>query len=298
MMGKPKSTPIKGTDYFIEDVPIYINRSKENFKMSFHSHDFCEIAYVAEGKGFHHIEQQTFPVSKGDLFVLPVGVSHVFRPSSTKQRGLIVYNCVFQEKWLYRLPPELILPDMLALFRPESGSKMWISMHDAYGQFETTFREMHYEYSARSSAMLPMLTACFIQLLIKITRLHHSEDILSRAQPHQNPLDAVISYIHAHLGERLNLSDLAQRSGISERHLHRLFKTHTGQSFTHYIQNLRIERAQQSLRSTAKKIQQIAEDVGYRDVDSFYRVFKQIVGQTPGHYRKYRNAGFKGQEKL
>lgn len=46
---------------------------------------FVENAYVYEGEGLYQIGDQCILVSKGDLFVIPPGVSHVFQPLDLKE---------------------------------------------------------------------------------------------------------------------------------------------------------------------------------------------------------------------
>lgn len=274
--------PLRGIDYFKPMLPIYVNRVEESFDHGFHTHDFVEIAYVAEGKGYHHIGSQTLSVSKGDLFILPLGVPHVFRPSSARQRDLIVYNCLFREEMVASLPAELLSPEVKALV-DSSRHPDWYQIIDLYGIFDGLFRELHYEYSRQAEEQMPMLLTLLIQLLIQIRR--------HRLAPHapiadRSPLDDVLAFINANLCERLTLGELAQKARMSERHLHRLFKAYTGQSFTGYVQNARIERSRQLLASTSMKLSLVAEQVGYRDLDSFCRIFKRLAGHNPGAYRK------------
>ncbi|PQP81645.1 hypothetical protein C0Q44_18260 [Paenibacillus sp. PCH8] len=62
-----------------------------------HHHDFVEIAYVYEGEGLHQIGDQCILVSKGDLFVIPPGVSHVFQPLNLKEQApLYIMNCLYK----------------------------------------------------------------------------------------------------------------------------------------------------------------------------------------------------------
>ncbi|WP_458785134.1 helix-turn-helix domain-containing protein [Vallitalea sediminicola] len=53
-----------------------------------------------------------------------------------------------------------------------------------------------------------------------------------------------------------------------------------------YTTSLKIEKAKDLLVSTKMTINQIAEEVGYNNVTSFIRRFKQLIGTTPGRYRK------------
>ena len=59
-----------------------------------------------------------------------------------------------------------------------------------------------------------------------------------------------------------------------------------GYNFTDYIKELRINYAKKLLKETDKAIKGIVEEIGYTDVASFTRTFRQKEGITPGKYRE------------
>lgn len=67
----------------------------------------------------------------------------------------------------------------------------------------------------------------------------------------------------------------------------RLFKNHTEQTFNQYLQNLRIRKSCEALRSTQQKISVIASAVGFKDTDYFNKLFKRIMGRSPKAYRQF-----------
>ncbi|MFH1969977.1 MAG: AraC family transcriptional regulator [Verrucomicrobiota bacterium] len=84
----------------------------------------------------------------------------------------------------------------------------------------------------------------------------------------------------------LAIGDLAQKVGVSEVYLRRLFRTVTGLGPAAFIQRRRIERACTLLRQTSTNIKQIAANTGFGDLTFFYHVFKCWTGITPVAYRK------------
>lgn len=75
-------------------------------------------------------------------------------------------------------------------------------------------------------------------------------------------------------------------SGLHKRTFDRRFRTATGYSPLSYIHALRVEEAKQLLETTAIPIEAVARDVGYEDTTSFRRLFRRLVGMTPGNYRR------------
>ncbi|MNI14765.1 HTH-type transcriptional regulator YesS [compost metagenome] len=79
---------------------------------------------------------------------------------------------------------------------------------------------------------------------------------------------------------------LSERFKLTPNYLSRLFKEEFGEKFIDYLAGLRIEQAKYLLVTTSEAIQEIAGRVGYTHTFSFIRVFKKLVGRTPGDYRK------------
>ena len=65
-----------------------------------------------------------------------------------------------------------------------------------------------------------------------------------------------------------------------------LFRKKYGVSFKDYLNNYRMEKAAQLLVRTDKKIYEVAEEVGYRDLDYFVNRFITAKGCTPAKFRK------------
>lgn len=103
---------------------------------------------------------------------------------------------------------------------------------------------------------------------------------------------AMISEMKAYIEEHytnpdLSLTILSDRFQVSAKYASHLFKEEFNTKFVDFLAQLRIVHAQNLLSQTDEVIQQIALQVGYANSVTFGRVFKRIVGVTPGDYRKY-----------
>ena len=85
--------------------------------------------------------------------------------------------------------------------------------------------------------------------------------------------------------ENLTLKMVSDYAGLSESHFSRLFTKHTGENFTVYLTNLRIQKAKQLINETNMKMYEIAERVGYSNIEHFSRVFKKVTGVAPNQYK-------------
>lgn len=266
---------------------LLVNRIPEGFYAPFHAHDFIEFCYVAEGRGYHHIENEIVPVQKGMLFVLPIGVSHVFRPATPDASGsrLIVYNCLFDEHMVRRLSvivQEAEILEHLTALAANTSAYYCVTDHD--GMIENLLLNLYRESYGSGTGSETMLITLVSQLLVSVYRMKFGKGDKSAAE--SADFTGIIRYLETHLSEPLTLGDLSESSKWSIRHLQRMFHKHTGQTFGSYLQNLRVQKSCELLRSTTLNIHLIAESAGYRDTDSFHAVFKKITGQTPLEYRR------------
>lgn len=78
---------------------------------------------------------------------------------------------------------------------------------------------------------------------------------------------------------------MAEQFSMTATALCQYFKKQTGKTITDYLVELRMERAKELLLSTTLPLSQIASEVGYYNVSSFIRRFKQYAGDSPGAWR-------------
>lgn len=81
------------------------------------------------------------------------------------------------------------------------------------------------------------------------------------------------------------VADLARAAGVSEPHIFELFRKHLGQTPHLMLVARRIREAKWLLSGTGATIKAIAQDCGFRSIETFYRAFKRTVGVTPHDFR-------------
>ncbi|MFE6075860.1 helix-turn-helix domain-containing protein [Paenibacillus sp. NPDC057886] len=277
----------KSESFFQNNLKLFVNRCSEDFVVPFHAHEFVEYSYVAEGKGFHHIGEDIIPVHKGMLFVIPVGVPHVFRPATAKvsEHPLIIYNCLFNSELIHTLSiiiqEEEIRNHLTDL---EKNRVPYVSITDYSQRMEELMVKLYRETAVPGIGSSTILYTLVSQLVVTTYRQIHQA--ACNEKENATDMEHILHYLDQHVNERIRLSELVKLSGWSERHIGRMFVTHTGRTFGAYLQHLRIQKSCELLKNSQHKVSLIAELVGYRDVDSFYAVFKRITGETPQGYRR------------
>ena len=102
---------------------------------------------------------------------------------------------------------------------------------------------------------------------------------------HAAEIEAVIARMHRQVGKVESITTLAEQTGLSESRFRLLFRELTGCSVTHYQNRLRIQAARDLLASGHFAVGEVAEELGFRDVYYFSRLFKKFTGLTPSQCR-------------
>lgn len=84
----------------------------------------------------------------------------------------------------------------------------------------------------------------------------------------------------------LCLTHLGDKFGMSSKYISQLFKDEFGVNFVDYVTGVRMEHAKKMLLETELSVKEVAASAGYLHSFSFIRVFKKVVGITPGDFRK------------
>ena len=90
------------------------------------------------------------------------------------------------------------------------------------------------------------------------------------------------TFIYANFQRPLNIDEIAQHTGITTRHLNRLFKKHVGTSVCHTLRDVRLSAAFRMLSGNPKSsIKEAAYRVGFSSPSYFTQCFKQQYGILP-----------------
>ncbi len=101
-----------------------------------------------------------------------------------------------------------------------------------------------------------------------------------------NIIDSIVHYIkHNYMGN-IKLETLAPLFGYNSSYLGKIFNKRIGVSFNAYVDSVRIEESKKLLEHESLKVYEIAERVGYQNVDYFHMKFKKYTNMSPAEYRK------------
>jgi AraC-like DNA-binding protein len=280
---------LRAKDWFHPDgFPLAVERREPQERFEMHGHqDFAELVVVTGGRGTHRIEQDAWPLSAGDVFVVKGREAHGY----PDPEELSLINLLYQpDRLRWDLADLAALPGYHALFTLEP---QWRRRHQFNSRLHLPPAEVGHvlglvdlldaELRARGPGFGFMATAVFMQLIGFVSRAY------GRAR---NPdsqallrIASAITHLETHFAEEIELDDLAGMAHMSKRSFLRTFRAATGQSPIAYLIQIRVNRAADQLRATTDAVTDVAFAVGFQDSNYFARQFRRVMGATPRDYR-------------
>ncbi|WP_167859136.1 helix-turn-helix domain-containing protein [Paenibacillus cymbidii] len=120
---------------------------------------------------------------------------------------------------------------------------------------------------------------------ISIRICRHIEESKNRSSVQWK--NELVAYVNSQFtNPQFSLQLMAEQFSVTPPYLSRIFKEETGKTLTQYVNWLRMEKVKKMLADGEDNLQELVEKVGYANVSSFIRKFKESEGITPGDYRK------------
>ncbi len=128
----------------------------------------------------------------------------------------------------------------------------------------------------------------------RYSRLYNEVEIF-RARKSRKPVitdetkkkfDQAVAFIEENYMHDISRENFAESIGINHDYLGKLFIQHKGKKMSDYINEMRIKKAGEMLLSAEKNVTEIAFEVGFDSLSTFYRVFQKIMGEKPTDYRE------------
>ena len=254
-----------------------------------HGHDYIELAYVISGKLVHYIDDMRVELGKGDFIFLNYDDIHQYKLLSGKSAYII--NCAFLPRFLnpsldncrdfnevLSSHPFYFMKGMLL----ENPSRH-VFKDDKNKKIRNLLEDMIKEYDSGDVDNAEILRSHLKEIIIRAMR-----QIVSTKNTVRNELVLkAMQYGEENLKRHgLSINEFAEKNGVSRQYISRKFKEVTGGTFGDYLRYLRINLCLEMLSSVDRPITEIAEEVGYKDMNTFYDHFRKEVGKTPNEYKK------------
>ena len=234
-----------------------------------------EVVYVADGELNMWVEGEPQPAGSGDVFVIPPKVRHREETPADKHSSLICLGAGFR----YPSGRRRRFPMPIAL-----------KLHLPPGHVvEQRLRRIVTEVYRRAPGYSAIVLASVLDIFCELGRL--SEEIEVREVDigeirRTRLISQARDFILDHYADPMSVDDMAQHFFLSREYFIRLFRRVTGQTPHAYLTQVRIEKAQDLLRSPDLSVKAVAAQVGFNDQHYFTKVFSKHTGMPPTQYQR------------
>ncbi len=268
---------------------IYDCQIPESFpNVPMHWHNEFEIDYVLQGKGDFICGDEHFPVSHGDVIMIPPNMLHAAYPSSDRKLHYIAF--VFHASMLG--------------FESNDRSSTHCIRPLITGQLHVNlkYNPDHPDYSVIRS-LTETIVSCanknnpYDDLLLKSVLLQlfwylEKNDNMSSYQgddiSYSSLIRPALEFMTYYYMDSITISELAAKCAISSSHFMNSFKKAVGCSAIEFLTHLRIKAACTALTETTEDISTISFSCGFSNLSNFNKQFKKITGSSPREYRNQK----------
>ncbi|MEV6348182.1 AraC family transcriptional regulator [Actinoplanes sp. NPDC051851] len=252
-----------------------------------HTHDFLVLFYARRAGGSFRIDERSWTVTDGDLFVLAPGQVLSFPQRTGEMVG---------DGWVAFFPADVIRTGAYATWRshpllfsfargadraqrlriPEPDRDAWSDRFAALGD-ELRGRRDGYRDAAQAHLTL---------LLVALARLAAAADVGDELREADEPLlAAVFDVIERRYHEPISLADVAAEVALTPGHLTTAVRRKTGRTVQRWLAERRMQEARVLLTETDLTVAAVGRRVGYPDTSYFIRRFRADHQVTPARWR-------------
>ena len=261
-----------------------------------HKHKFIEVVYVISGSATHEIDDNTYRAKQGDLFIINMDTTHVFRCEQNAAEPFVAYDLKFTPEFFdssvtgYRALEALNNSFMFySLVHGRKEYTPYVSVTgNSFSELGELFHKIYQEYRGQEKGYIEIIRAYLMQLIITIFRSDAASSKNVETAKEKQVVNYMIDYIKTNFASHISTGVLAEQVYMNKDYLGRVFREQTGMTISEMIQKVRIERACEMLENTNRTITNIALTCGFDDVKFFYTIFKRQMGVRPGDYRKHK----------
>lgn len=214
------------------------------------------IVYIFSGEGEHQFKDHCLTANSDNVVLHQPGENYTL-------------TSVGEEPWSFCVISfftDSPLPSIPAVSTPRHGGMI----RDLFVQADKVWSYKNPGYMLKLKSIL--FTVLYELIKSDVTELYSSS------------IDKAVKFIKTNYNRKLTVSDLAEVSGYSPSHFNSEFVRLVGKSPMRFLNEIRIERAKELLRTGLFSIGEIADTCGFENTYYFSNVFKKYTGVSPSKF--------------
>lgn len=258
-----------------------ISRNKDIYtkEILFHSHDYHEIYFFADGNVKYYVENESYELKKGDLLIIPPGKMH---------RPVIEENVPYERYvlWIYNsyLTKNCGINGFIQSINALADAKNThlVSFADGgYEQLCTLLDKTLDNFNSCDDLSGYVAESCIMLILDSIKKAFY--EVEYAVYDEGDIIRQVIAYLNKNYIVSPTLDELSAEFFISKYYLSHRFKEYTKTSVHNYIITKKINLAKELLKGGTSP-QKVSEQCGFSTYSNFYKAFVERTGVSPRKY--------------
>ena len=260
-----------------------------------HWHDELEFILVLEGAMFVLVNSRSHLLEKNDILFINSARIHQMMPCEGRECHFV---CMLASPKVFKaaLDPDRILSSVSQDSRvPDSC--LLDSANAALTECAMILQRIRHLAKGKSSAFeLEVLGNLYVLMARVFTQSMEARESVGFISPDLLIQRQMIAYIHQHYPEKMTLADIASAGGVCRSRCCDIFRTHTQMTPIRFLNDYRLSRSREMLRSGQYSIAEIANACGFSQQSYYTRMFIRAYNQTPMAWRHayQESAGGKG----
>ena len=256
------------------------SRTPDDYEL--HMHSAVEVHLPLQGEVFSRVGDEEYRTQAGEVLIIPAGMMHDLHMGEGSERELLLFemNGVFTLKEFSAIRQMLTRPVYLTQEHPACQQ-----VRDVFFEIIREHRTGNVLRNLYNYGLLLEIYAILGEDYLANGATPAELNVLNRQLSGEDAFNRALDYVAKNYMDDVTLDSLAAYVGFSRYTLSRMFRQHTGETFTQYLSKRRVDMAMELLAGTRMPVTQVALQCGFNSIATFNRVFREIKGCTPTQYR-------------
>jgi AraC-like DNA-binding protein len=245
-----------------------------------HSDPRSELIFVLRGQVTVRTRDYSITAQEGDTIYTPRNVPHrdIFPAGSVYEVYMIQFLWNGEDELLKTITP-------VEMTKCAKNSRRLLA---------EDFTRLFQDFASHRENSLMMVQLRLQEIIFRISQEENDQEEKASTLRRHQIMQQAKEMILRNFNRQISLDIIAETLDISSYYLSRIFSEESGFTLSHYLTQVRLEKAVELLEDPRRNVSEIAFKTGFKDSHYFSRVFKAHFGCAP---KEYRTRGNPSQDK-